>query len=329
MDRFGKPVLRSGSAQRRLLGQPADGPASERAGELGYVFLTIAGAHSQCVQLKYLARQILVQAALLAAPRCARTQKAVGPDRFGLIEIKQHRGMALNRAQHIAETSQQLGADCFKFERPGKAQRGRLVDRHGKMVRPEMHQSFHKRGRAGQCGSGSQPGGFDIGIAQRAERSGQVVLSGLHLGAGLRGFLLAITPIIARCGQQSNHCRSRWGGSQRGGAGLVGLELRFQPGAWICGGILIPQTAQTKAVERAGCLIHALFPSDQSITASTVRPRGRAVTSQSVFVCLRPVLISGGRRAQSPDRPIRGGRSTDRAGRYRSDCSAADCHRPG
>ena len=77
--------------------EASHGPARERPGELGHVGLGVAGAHSERVQLHDLAREILVEPALLpTAHRDELAGAGIGADRLRLVEKHEHRRMLLD-----------------------------------------------------------------------------------------------------------------------------------------------------------------------------------------------------------------------------------------
>ena len=80
-----------------------DSPAGDDLGETGDVVLRVDAAHAERMQLENLARQILVEAAaaVLAGAR-------IRADRARIVEIDQHRRMALDREQHVAEAAEHI-----------------------------------------------------------------------------------------------------------------------------------------------------------------------------------------------------------------------------
>ena len=58
--------------------------------------------------------------------------------------------MALSGPEQVGEFTQNMRADCFKFERAGQPECHDFVDRDCEMVRPEMHRPLGKRSLGGQ-----------------------------------------------------------------------------------------------------------------------------------------------------------------------------------
>ena len=113
------------------------GPAGQHIGKARHVVLRVAAVNAERVQLEDLARQILVQAlGLIDAGNRIR------PDRLRVVEVKQHRRMSLDGAQHVAEAAKRMGADSLALVSPGHGLN--LVRRDAEMVRPEPNQPLGK-----------------------------------------------------------------------------------------------------------------------------------------------------------------------------------------
>ncbi len=106
-----------GQPRRRAAAEPAHRPAGQRPGELGDVGLRVAGADAERMQLEDFAREVLVEAALLAAARGDELAGArIRADRLRLVEVDEHRRMLLDRDQHVGEFAQHMRADRLELE---------------------------------------------------------------------------------------------------------------------------------------------------------------------------------------------------------------------
>ena len=113
-----------------------DRPAGEDIGELGDVALRVAGADAHGMQLEGLARQVLVQAAVVGV-----AGERIGTDRLRIVEEVEHRRMLLDGAQHVGETAEHMRTDRLALERAGGgAANAALGDRDAEVVRPERGQ---------------------------------------------------------------------------------------------------------------------------------------------------------------------------------------------
>ncbi len=122
-------------AVRRIAGGRNDGPAGQHLGEAGHVGLVIDRAHAERMQLEDLTREVLVEPG--AADQAGDRLRA---DRAGVVEIEQHRRMALDRLQHVGEAAEHLRADGLALE-PARHALGH-VGGDAEVVRPEPHQPF-------------------------------------------------------------------------------------------------------------------------------------------------------------------------------------------
>ena len=120
-----------------------EGPAGEHVGEADDVVLGVDGAHTQRMQLQDLAREVLVEAAgaIDAGDR-------VRAHRRRLVEVEEHRRMALGGLQHVGEAPEDVGADGLALVGTGHALD--LVGRDAEMVRPEPHQPLGKADLGGE-----------------------------------------------------------------------------------------------------------------------------------------------------------------------------------
>ncbi len=112
-------------------------PAGQHIGKARHVVLRVAAVDTERVQLEDLARQVLVQALGLvdAAGR-------IRSDRLRVVEVEQHRRMALGGKQHVAEAAERMGADRLTLITAGHGLN--LVRRDTEMVRPEPDQPLGK-----------------------------------------------------------------------------------------------------------------------------------------------------------------------------------------
>src|SRR5262249_60403783 len=99
----------------------------------------VAGAYAERMQLHDLAREGLVEA--LAA---TETGHRVWSDRARIVEIVQHRGMGLDREQHVGEPAEHMRPDRLALEGAGDCPH--LVGRDAEMVRPEPYQPLDEPG---------------------------------------------------------------------------------------------------------------------------------------------------------------------------------------
>ena len=89
-----------------IVARRKEGPAGEHVGEADHVVLGVDRAHAESVQLQDLAREVLVEAA-----RAVDAGNGVRTHRRRLVEVEQHRRMALDRLQHVAEPPEDVRAD--------------------------------------------------------------------------------------------------------------------------------------------------------------------------------------------------------------------------
>ena len=99
--------------------------------------MAVAGADTQGVQLQYLAREILVEAA-----GAIDAGNGVGPDGNEIIEIDQHCWVALDREQHFDIAPEDVRPDCLAFIAARHV--GHLFRGHAEMVRPEPDEALGK-----------------------------------------------------------------------------------------------------------------------------------------------------------------------------------------
>ena len=172
-----------------------EAPTGEDAGERRHVSLGIAALRSERMQFENFAREIFVE----ALPGEA-SGRGVGSDRALIVEIIDHRRMALDSFQHIREFAQHVRADGLAFER-SRCGANKLIlgDGNGRndfdqnaasrSTKPaEAAACFWKRAIASArnsfCSTGGS-GGF--GLASGA----------LVAGAGARGGVAAMAEVIS------------------------------------------------------------------------------------------------------------------------------------
>ena len=208
-----------------------DRPAGQDFRELGHVLLGIAAIDPDRVQLQHLARQVFVEAPIPRAPR-----RRFGSDRLGVVEIEQHRRMARNRDQHIAEPTHHMRADRLVLEPDRDRKHHWPLDRHGKVIGPELDQPLPE-GRRADGGGQRALGGVVLEILA------QLRLKHLReIGVGL--LLFARFQELGEPGRRRRACPSR-----RGWA-----ELLPQPSAGIGrdGGEFAVPGAEAEPIGRDG-----------------------------------------------------------------------------
>ena len=103
------------------------------------------------MQLHDFAREILVEAALLAAAhRREHARLGIRSDRLRLIEIDEHCRVLFDGKQHVRKAPKHVRTDGFELEQPGKSDHWQLVDGDGKVVGPEMHEPLDEWALGGQ-----------------------------------------------------------------------------------------------------------------------------------------------------------------------------------
>ena len=148
------------------------------------------------MQLQYLAREILVEAA-----GAIDAGNGVGPDGNEIIEIDQHCWVALDREQHVDIAPEDVRPDCLAFIAARHV--GHLVRGHAEMVRPEPDEALGEADLGGQGGielgldllQNDLPfyGGDLLGLRRRGRRCrarARVIAHLLAVGLEPLGFLL-------------------------------------------------------------------------------------------------------------------------------------------
>ena len=118
---------------RLLWAQPC--PAGEDLGEVRHVGLAITTANAERVQFQRLACEILIEAFVLVDAR-----NRIRAHRQYIIEVDQHRWMALHRLQKVGKTAKHVRSNGLALIGAGHC--GVLVGGNAKVVRPEPDQSL-------------------------------------------------------------------------------------------------------------------------------------------------------------------------------------------
>ena len=104
------------------------------------------------MKFQYFAPQIFIQALISATSGYFLSELALGANGLYLIQIKQHCRVLDDGKQHVFEPAEDMRAYRLELHQSGKAKHKRLVDRHRKMIRPEMDQTVTRKHK-------SQPNG--------------------------------------------------------------------------------------------------------------------------------------------------------------------------
>ena len=126
------------SARRPTLGSLAcNGPTRECLGEFGHVRLRITALNAECVELKNLSREVLIEAAITP-----QANQRIGSDRLGLIQVEEHPGVLRHCDQQVAKAPREIGANDFALIESDPRDGGCLGRSDGEMIGPEINQSF-------------------------------------------------------------------------------------------------------------------------------------------------------------------------------------------
>jgi hypothetical protein len=178
------------------LPRTADAPAGQGPGELGDVFLAVAGVNADGVQFEDLPGEVLVQPAADTGQGAALEigrRRALRADRLGLVEIEQHGRMGAGGDQQVLEAAEHPGADGFLLERPDHGGGDQLDAGDGEVIGPEQGPALAEARRGGrrQTGAGEE---VDRGpLAQHAGGDGHRILARAGRGGG-RATVGAIDP---------------------------------------------------------------------------------------------------------------------------------------
>jgi hypothetical protein len=124
------------------------------------------------MQLQDLTRQILIEAAVaIDAGDRSRT------DRGSVVEIEQHRGVALGRQQHVGKAAEHVWADRLALIGAGHHRR---IEADAEMVRPEPHQPLDQSDFGVERGVKTRPCFLEKDLARQRHRLwlGRLVLTG-------------------------------------------------------------------------------------------------------------------------------------------------------
>src|SRR5690606_25150677 len=126
--------------------------AGQRQREFGDISLTVTRTHTQCVQLHDFPRQVLIDAEAPPAPAVGGPygSRRSGSGRLSLIQVDQHRRVALSRQQHVLEPTEHVGPHHLPLEGPRQQVDLGFLHRNRKVVGPEMYQPFDERSRGGE-----------------------------------------------------------------------------------------------------------------------------------------------------------------------------------
>ncbi len=172
----------------------ADRPAGDHLGEGGDVLLGVAAAHPEGVQLENLARQVLVDADLArrSAALAPLRELRVRTHRQVVVQVQQHRRMALDGQQQVAEVAEHVRPDDLALETAGEPAEKLLVDRDREVIGPELREAFDER---------------PLGAHRLAQTRGHFA----HVDGPqeLRQFLRRCRPWDPRCTLRAARCCSR------------------------------------------------------------------------------------------------------------------------
>ncbi|MGY4326312.1 hypothetical protein ACVWWG_000726 [Bradyrhizobium sp. LB7.2] len=130
-------------------------PSRQHIGKADDVVLAVAGTHAERMQLHDFARNVLVQAAA-----AVDAGNRVRPHRAEIVEIEQHRRMALDGLKQIDEVTERIGANGLALVSTRHALD--LVGRDAEMVGPEPHQPLGEADVGAERGFGPQLGFLQI-----------------------------------------------------------------------------------------------------------------------------------------------------------------------
>ena len=102
------------------------------------------------MQLENFAGEVFVDASV-----AIDAGNGVWPHRTGVVEIVQHRRVALDRGQHVDEAAERVGTDRFALI--GAGHRGAFVGRNTEVIGPEPNKALDEADLGGE-------GGFDTDL---------------------------------------------------------------------------------------------------------------------------------------------------------------------
>ena len=123
----------------RILARRNDRPAGDDLGEIRHVRLRVDRAHTKRMQFEDFPREVFVEAFVLIAPG-----DRVRTDRACIVEIDEHRRVALDRDEHFGKAAEHVRTDRLALVRAAQRPHRPLVGRDAEMVGPEPHQPLDK-----------------------------------------------------------------------------------------------------------------------------------------------------------------------------------------
>jgi len=125
----------------------ADRPPSDYRGKSSHISLRVAPVHAKRMQLEGFPCEVLIDTNAAAALTASEQTSSLGvrPNRHVIVEVQQHGRMPLDGKQHVREAPKYIRTNCFALQTTCEAQHDVLVDRHCKVIRPEVRQPFDER----------------------------------------------------------------------------------------------------------------------------------------------------------------------------------------
>src|SRR5580700_9206236 len=98
------------------------------------------------MQLESLACEVLVDAYFALRVSSLHVSRGLGVRSDGqvVVEVQQHRRVAFDGQQQVAEVSQYVRADRLALQAPGESEQQILVDGDREVVRPELREPFEE-----------------------------------------------------------------------------------------------------------------------------------------------------------------------------------------
>jgi len=193
------------------------------------------------MQLHHFARQVFVQtvALLRITQLLALDQFAVGPDGSRLVQVEHHRRMADSGEEQVFKAAQHMGSNGLRLIGARQGRDSRVLDGHGEMVGPEMHQPLgERRGRVQRL---RQAGVDGVEVLTMRVAGQSLAHRGLVRRRGLADGALALAELEqqVRCGGERGACPDTQGRRP---------ALRQQPIARLARQGLVGPDAQTVAI---------------------------------------------------------------------------------